>query len=122
MEQWVKWSSPLPDDLPGDWVSIQKSRFLRRFRVTDDEIDEVGAESTALLEGCNVELTGIDLEHSEREWWSLSFEAYGAPQRVVENLEAVVNWFAERDRPPASFGVDDSFAYPAWLERCLTAG
>ena len=122
IEIWCKWpSSALAlRDLPT--VKIKKNRWLRKFDMTGAEPveipmgkDEAPTDHRPIPhEGCNVELTRIELEQKQ-VWWTLGFEAFGELFTVERNLRAALSVMAARRPPP--FAPGDLLSYPAWLDK-----
>jgi len=65
-------------------------------------------------QGCNIELTRIELEQDE-VWWTFGFEAFGDFNSVERNLRAALSLMAARSPPP--FPAGEFMSYPAWLDR-----
>jgi hypothetical protein len=120
LELWEKWSFPLPaGEVPplGDagWISLQKSRRRRSFSVGDRVVVERPL-AEAELPGCSIELT--DVARGGRRWWTLGFEAIGAPETLEETLRATVGWLIDEPSPePKLFDLRRSMSYPRWLSR-----
>jgi hypothetical protein len=104
-EMWGKWRSPsIPD---GKSVVLVKRRWLRKLSLDGPAVEialdanekPVGAAERPEI-GCNVELTRIEAEGQDGQWWSLGFEAFGslasAPGALVRALDHL--------RPPALNG------------------
>jgi hypothetical protein len=121
IEIWCKWpSSASVRDLPA--VKIKKQRWLRKFdmtRLKPVEVpmrkDDAPADDRPFpREGCNVELTRIELEPDE-VWWTFGFEAFGDLCSVERRLRAALALMAERRPPPVAPG--ELMSYPAWLDK-----
>lgn len=121
IEIWSKWpSSASLRDLPV--VRIKKKRWLRKFNTGDAEPMEIPMLSDDARtdrrpfprQGCNVELTRIELE-PEQVWWMFGFEAFGDLSSVEGSLRAALSLMAERSPPPLAPG--ELMSYPAWLDR-----
>jgi hypothetical protein len=119
---WCKWPSSALElrDLPT--IKTKKKRWLRKFDMTGAEPpeipmlkDDAPADHRPFpQQGCNVELTRIELEH-EQVWWSFGFEAFGDLSSIERNLRAALFLMAERRPPPVAPG--DLLSYPAWLDK-----
>jgi hypothetical protein len=119
---WCKWelSALTLRDLPT--VKIKKKRWLRKFDMTGTQPMEIPMAKDEVLtnerplppQGCNVELTRIELQR-EQVWWTFGFEAFGDLSSIERNLRAALSVMAER-RPP-SFAPGDLLSYPAWLDK-----
>jgi hypothetical protein len=122
IEIWCKWplSAPPLSDLPT--VKTQKKRWLRKFDMTGPQpIETPMSKDDAPMDhrplprqGCNVELTRIELEQEE-VWWTFGFEAFGDLSSIERNLRAALSIMAERRPPPFARG--DLLSYPAWLDK-----
>ena len=98
------------------WIAIRKERTLRTFSPDGDSLIEIPAGRVFLSEGCNVELTTIQVEGSA--YWSFAIEAFGASNRVEQHLRHVAGIvLADEHNPPHPFPASDSCSYPEWIER-----
>ncbi len=136
-DNWVKWSSnrvavealeELASGADEGRLLVTKRRRLRTFSLDGEAPEEVDGSQLRLADGCQIELTEISVrwahpeslaKASEEEpassaWWSLSFEAFGAPDRIATNLDQVVVLMF-RAPPPAALPRQASLSYPAWL-------
>lgn len=120
LEHWRKWSFELveahsdPVSLIGptsSWIGVTKERRLRQYRLTGHRIAAVSAPEY-LERGCNLELTSIGV--GGKEWWSLSFEAFGDESTLQESLSRVAQHVLAAQEPPA-FDAQDSYSYPRWV-------
>ena len=134
MQTWVKWSCALPPIAllqqalaqREPFVPVGKSRVLRKYSF-DRGFEEVDAATARPEDGCNLELTRLEV--NDARWWTIGFEAFGFrhPERVIEILEQTVQVFAADPSRPSTFaneksprahlGSDDSFSYPGWLAK-----
>jgi len=122
LEQWRKWSFGLDHD-PGEmklarvkdsnWIPIRKQRFLRRYKIKNDQ--EVIAISLGSLPaaGCEVELTAIEL--LDQRWWTFAFESFGDESTLVESLTLLSATILNAGIPHL-FPETRSFGYPQWLQ------
>lgn len=130
-DTWVKWSSSAGDVAQfrsrfvreeDDWFHVTKKRSLRLYSLEGGEPAEVAVGDSLLSRGCQVELTDIGvrpaLDDSKRleTWWSLSFEAFGQRQTLLQSLEFVVPLFLV-EAPPFALEYESSLSYPAWMNR-----
>ena len=133
---WVKWSraaANLPvvyDPASADeaWVFVRKRRTVGLLSLESAVPTEVPVGGPWLEAGCQVEQTGIDVlpyqgpgdAPSGREWeaaqgwYSVAFEAFGAPDRLLQNLDVAVGHVIDR-QPGLRLGAVDSMSYPEWL-------
>ena len=118
LERWEKWSFPPHDRVapsPGDagWISIQKTRQRRSFRVGDAGVVERPL-AEAELPGCSIQLT--DVVRGRRRSWTLGLEATGEPETLERVLQTTVTWlFREPSPDPTLLDLRRSMSYPRWL-------
>ena len=138
-DNWVKWSSnAIDDDVLQQLVGsaddskalITKQRCLRTYSLDGDAPEEVDGSQIRLSNGCQIELTKISVSGAPREgrtntaadgqapsnWWSLSFEAFGEPDRMMDNLDRIAELIF-REPPPVPLPQSASMSYPAWLSQ-----
>ena len=131
-DRWVKWSfgsEGLKNLEPalhqsGHWLKVRKERFLRKFSADAGGLVEVTAKQRPFpANGCNVELTRIAAEANPRFWFSLAFEAFGAPAGTAKILETAIHYFfQEHGRAPGiRLSRRNSLSYPAWLVKLTKA-
>ena len=136
-DNWVKWSSnTVAVEALEELVSraderrliVTKHRRLRTYSLHGEAPEEVDGSVVRLEDGCQIELTEIsvswahpryrsnvpDEEQASSTWWTLSFEAFGAPERITANLDRVMTLIF-RSAPPMQLPRDASRSYPAWL-------
>jgi hypothetical protein len=120
VEHWRKWSfalavAPLQDLLvpTSAWLPVHKSRRLRRYQVAADEALSLISPDVYPDRGCDLEVTQVRV-HSQA-WWTVGFEAFGPEARLRKNLCRAVEQVL-KNPPPLALTVDDSFAYPRWLQ------
>ena len=142
-DSWIKWSSNVIDDQPlrlllegpdEGRIFVTKQRLLRTFSLGGDDPVAVDGSEVWLDNGCQVELTRIsaraalvepgarapDGGSASSAWWSLSFEAFGEPDRIATNLDRTATYiFAEP--PPVKLPRQASHSYPAWLSAITAA-
>lgn len=133
---WVKWSRAAADllDLGGrasadeTWVFLRKRRTVRLLSLESAEPAEVPVGGPWLEAGCQVEQTGIDVLprrgagdapsgcewNAAQAWCSIAFEAFGAPDRLLSNLDAAVGHIVA-GQPGLRLGARASMSYPEWL-------
>jgi len=123
-ERWIKWSLPTKG-LPmlgqtlhqsGPWLKVRKERNQRIFSAETGRLQEVSADSLPVT-GCNIELTSIEVEADPPSWFTLGFEAYGAPSVTAGILDKGVSSFFEVQGPPPGLNLieTNSMSYPTWL-------
>jgi hypothetical protein len=70
----------------------------------DDRVDEGG----------KAEVTRIEV--GGKTWWTLAIEAFGTPDQLRPNLDAVARQVLAHP-PPRPLLPDRSVGYPEWLQR-----
>ena len=134
---WIKWSSNIIDEQPlrqlveradEGRILVTKQRLLRTFALGGEDPEVVDGSEVWLDNGCQVELTRISVRAAAVEpeagisdggsapstWWSLSFEAFGEPDRIAANLDRTAAWIFAKP-PPVKLPRQASRSYPAWL-------
>lgn len=122
---WVKWSAgrPFPRDFLSaihrdgpEWVNVRKHRWIRRYALAGEEPEEAPHDSV-LDAACDVEIVEITYQHSTEpsSWWSLAFEAFGAPDDGRLLLQRTAEHFFRSSQPPKALTAACSFSYPAWI-------
>jgi hypothetical protein len=98
VELWCKWSCAIPGLTLRDDLATTKTRWLRKF----DTVKHVRAEipldanekptkgHSLPAQGCNVELTDVQIPGHAGAWWTLGFEAFGDLDSVSANLTLTV--------------------------------
>ena len=121
IEIWCKWSCTIPGLSLTDEVAVTKTRWLRKFDTSKyvrseipldaNEKPKVGHSLPA--QGCNVELTEVQMAGHAGVWWTLGFEAFGDLDSVSTNLTlTLMPEKAVLERIVASGAF---VSYPAWL-------
>jgi hypothetical protein len=103
-------------------VAITKTRWLRKFdtaKYVRAEIpldaNEKPAKGHSLpAQGCNVELTDVQMPGHAGAWWTLGFEAFGDLESVSANLTLTV--LPEKPALVRIAASGDFLSYPAWLQ------
>ena len=120
-QSWKKWSLPMPpvreiEAQSPDWVQIAKRRRITWFSVAHGVAtarSSVGAGDQAT---CTVELT--EVLKGEENWWTLGFEAAGAPDTLRRTLAATAALVFSSPLPDAlRLRIADSMSYSEWLHR-----
>lgn len=124
---WSKWSfQPSESNIPimegdlnlsGEWLKINKIRYLLKFSKLKDDLLEISPEEWP-ESGCQVELTQIWAEDDLQKWTSFGFEAFGGSfQNMKENLIDSIHFFlSERKKPSFLLHSDNSMSYPEWIQ------
>jgi hypothetical protein len=122
IEIWCKWSCTIPRlNLTDDELAITKTRWLRKFDTSKyvraeiplDANEKPKADYSLPLQGCNVELTEVQIGGHAGAWWTLGFEAFGDLDSVPMNLTLTL-----MPEKPVLVRVVASGAFlscPAWL-------
>jgi hypothetical protein len=122
IERWRKLSLSLDDPelrRHGSWISVEKSRQLRKFAFDNGQVTEVPGSSRPDA-GCGVELTQL---HYHRDGnplveWTFGLEAFGPELGLLDVLQATsrVTFAAGAG---FELGADCSDSYPGWLRSRL---
>lgn len=121
VEIWCKWSCTIPDLNSRDELAVAKARWLRKFdtaKYVRAEIpldaDEKPTKGYSLpAQGCNVELTDVQIPGQAGAWWTLGFEAFGDLDSVPANLTLTV--LPEKPALARIVASGEFLSYPAWL-------
>ena len=122
VEHWRKWSFELAEGSrnlasivvpPASWIVVKKERKLRRYRLAEDQKIVAVPVGEYNIRGCNLELTSISVKG--KEWWSLSFEAFGVETAVYGSLVHVAQRLLATGESPI-LDAQDSYGYPKWLQ------
>jgi hypothetical protein len=127
VQLWSKWTSEelILDHLP--LISIQKTRWLRKYAVHNDSLQEIELEQNETPKagqhlprsGCNVELTKV-LIGSGPIWWTFGCEAFGISLTdVTDTVVKFMSVVLAKNSPSVKPGIEAS--YPAWLVRLLSS-
>jgi hypothetical protein len=117
---WRKWSfglveavsqDPHPETVGPQWVSVEKKRTLRRYRLDGKRV-VAAAPGEVPDQGGDLELTRVRV--GREEWWSVGLEAYGAEPVLESTLLLVAEYVMAPTQPP-SLAAGNSYGYPEWL-------
>jgi hypothetical protein len=105
-------------------IGVQKHRWLRKFDTGSPVPVEIALDTNERpvqnhrlpQEGCNIELTKLQVLRGD-DWWTLGFEAFGAFERVRDNLHSVAQIISTRQPPELQNVILAS--YPKWLAECI---
>ena len=121
IEVWCKWSCTIPGLSLTDEVALTKTRWLRKFDTSKyvrseipldaNEKPKVGHSLPA--QGCNVELTEVQIVGHSEVWWTLGFEAFGDLDSVSTNLTLTL--MPEKPVLERIVASGAFVSYPAWL-------
>ena len=120
-ELWCKWTSNAMD-VPGtNSIVTEKVRWLRKIDTSGTaalEIpigpDEAPLNGALPKEGCNLELTKVEIIGISGSWWTFCFEAFGDLASAPKNLQIAVKHAGSNSFPHLS---GDFLSYPAWLSK-----
>ena len=120
IELWCKWKTRAFLFSPHAGISIQKTRWIRKFSAEERPLREIAlneeegpqVQMALPTTGCNAELTRI-VDNEGKAWWSIGFEAFGALALVEHALRSAVDLMLERKPPQLPPGHNAS--YPKWL-------
>jgi hypothetical protein len=121
IEIWCKWSCTIRGLKLADEVAVTKTRWLRKFDTSKHVRSEIlhGANEKPTpgyslpFQGCNVELSEVDMAGQAERWWTLGFEAFGDLDSVPTNLTLTV--LPEKPLLLRVVGSGAFLSYPAWL-------
>ena len=121
IEIWCKWSCTIAGLNLRDEVTVTKTRWLRKFDTSKHVRSEISlganerpAKGYSLpVEGCNVELTDVQISGHAGAWWTLGFEAFGDLDSVSANLTLAV--LPEKPALARMVAAGEFMSYPAWL-------
>jgi hypothetical protein len=127
LNHWSKWSfqpsqeneNSMEDDLnlSGEWLKINKIRYLLKLARSKDGIIEISPVEWPEC-GCQVELTQIWKEGQTQKWTSFGFEAFGGSfqNRKATLIDSVLFFLSRRKNPPFLFETGNSMSYPKWIQ------
>ena len=121
IEIWCKWSCAIPSLDLRDEVAVTKTRWLRKFDTSKyvrseiplDANEKPKADYLLPLQGCNVELTEVQIGGHAGAWWTLGFEAFGELDSVPMNLTLTL--MPEKPVLERIVASGAFLSYPAWL-------
>jgi hypothetical protein len=104
-----------------DDLAVTKTRWLRKFDTSKYVRSEIvlGANEKPTsgqslpVQGCNVELTEVEMAGHAGRWWTLGYEAFGDCESLPTNLTLTV--LPEKPFLLRTIGSGAFLSYPAWL-------
>lgn len=122
-ELWCKWSLQASALDLRETIITRKVRWIRTYDASGAAIVEIPLQADEKPrsgrplpeQGCNVEITRIQLAGDSRQWWTLGLEAYGDFDSAPRNLRRTTHFLAAHSFPRPSSG--EVLSYPSWLAR-----
>lgn len=123
---WSKWSHQPSEankdllkkdlQLSGEWLKINKVRYLLKLSQSKNKIIEVLPDEWP-EKGCQVELTQVWAEGYPQKWTSLGLEAFGDTFQNMDTIltDSIHYFFSKREKFPMSLTSKYSMSYPDWL-------
>jgi hypothetical protein len=125
VELWRKWGFGLAEYAPDGeilerqdaWVSVQKSRLTRNYRVESADTLVAAPRSLSPVRECTVELTQVLV--GDQAWWTIGFEAMGLERLLVETLTIAARHLLVGS-DILDLGLENSYGYPRWLQVAMS--
>jgi hypothetical protein len=100
---------------------IQKTRWIRTYDTSRAAIVEIPLQADGKplngqplpQQGCNLEISKIQIAEEPRQWWTLGFEAFGDLDSVPGNLLKTTQFLIAHSFPLPICG--EFLNYPSWL-------
>jgi hypothetical protein len=123
VEIWCKWSLHASALEITKKMIVQKTRWLRTYDTSQADIVEIPLQADEKplngqplpRQGCNVEITKVQLAEDPQPWWTLGFEAFGDLDSLPANLQMTAQFLIAHSFPVLSSG--EFLNYPSWLAR-----
>ena len=120
IEIWCKWRCTIPG-VKTDNLAVTKTRWLRKLDTSKYVRSEIalGANEKPTsghslpVQGCNVELTEVEMAGHAGRWWTLGYEAFGDFESAPTNVTLTV--LPEKRFLLRTIGSGAFLSYPAWL-------
>ena len=121
VEIWCKWSCTIRGLSLKEDMAITKTRWLRKFDTSKFVRSEIPLDPnekpktgySVPAQGCNVELTEVQMAGHSGVWWTLGFEAFGDLDSAPTNLTLTV--LPEKPALVRFVTSGEFLSYPAWL-------
>jgi hypothetical protein len=121
VELWCKWRLQASALEMTKRMIIQKTRWIRTYDTSRAAIVEIPlqADEEPLngqplpQQGCNVEISKIQIAEEPRQWWTLGFEAFGDLDSAPGNLLKTTQYLIAHSFPLPICG--EFLNYPSWL-------
>jgi hypothetical protein len=121
VELWCKWRLQVSALEMTKRMIIQKTRWIRTYDTSRAAIVEIPLQADEKplngqplpQQGCNVEISTIQIAEDSRQWWTLGFEAFGDLDSAPGNLLKTAQFLITRSFPLPICG--EFLNYPSWL-------
>ena len=121
IEIWCKWSCTIPGLNLTNELLVTKTHWLRKFDTSKyvrseiplDPNEKPTAGYSLPVQGCNVELTEVQIVGNSEVWWTLGFEAFGSIDSVSTSVTLTV--LPEKPFLLRTIGSGAFLSYPAWV-------
>ena len=123
---WCKWTSEALTIDHRPRVSIQKTRWIRKYDTAGTVVREVELDAAerprhsparGLERGCQLELVALRIDDRHETWSSFGFEAFGELDTLEDSLHRTVAHLAP-DAPRVTLGAE--LSYPEWLDTLIS--
>jgi len=121
VELWCKWRLQASALEMTKRMIIQKTRWIRTYDTSGAAIVEIPLQADEKplngqplpQQGCNVEISKIQIAEEPRQWWTLGFEAFGDLDSAPGNLLKTTQYLIAHSFPLPICG--EFLNYPSWL-------
>ena len=121
VELWCKWRLQASALEMTKRIIIQKTRWIRTYDTSRAAIVEIPLQADEKplngqplpQQGCNVEISKIQIAEDPRQWWTLGFEAFGDLDSAPGNLLKTAQFLITHSFPLPICG--EFLNYPSWL-------
>jgi hypothetical protein len=121
VELWCKWRLHASALEMTKRMIIQKTRWIRTYDTSGAAIVEIPLQADEKplngqplpQQGCNVEISKIQIAEEPRQWWTLGFEAFGDLDSAPGNLLKTTQYLIAYSFPLPICG--EFLNYPSWL-------
>jgi hypothetical protein len=121
VELWCKWRLHASALEMTKRMIIQKTRWIRTYDTSGAAIVEIPLQADEKplngqplpQQGCNVEISKIQIAEEPRQWWTLGFEAFGDLDSAPGNLLKTTQYLIAHSFPLPI--CDEFLNYPSWL-------
>jgi hypothetical protein len=121
LEVWGKWSCAIPGLKMKDQLVVTKTTWRRKFDTSKHVRLEIPLTTSerlksgfpAPIQGCDVELTEVQIMNESDRWWTLAYEAFGDIEMIPTNLTLVV--LPDKSFLGRTIASGARISYPVWL-------